>query len=365
VGGGVIGLSIAWYLGRAGLSVRVLERDRIGSHASGAAAGMLAPLAETEAGQSPSSSTGLGVQAPLFTFGKASLDLYQAFLEQLHFDSEIEVLLEGPGLLRLAFNGEQADHLQDLVKTAAGIELNAEWVDEEQLRELQPKVSDQVVGAILSPHEKHVNPRRLVQALCRACQRQNVSFMEGIHAERASKQLGGTHKTIYAAGAWTGELLAELGQTLPVHPVKGQVVHLLQPAHDLRYTLFGYDGYLVPREDGNVLVGATSENAGFDERITDAGMESLMATAEQLFPEAKNFNFVEAWASLRPGTPDDLPILGRLPMENAFVATGHYRNGILQTPITAKLMAELIITDKEPDELAPFSPSRFKQASLK
>lgn len=350
VGGGVIGLSIAWYLGRTGLSVRVLERDRIGSHASGAAAGMLAPLAESDE---------IG---PVFTFGKASLDMYPTFLEQLNFDAEIDVLLEGPGLVRLAFNGEEADRMKALALTPAGKELNARWLDEAELRELQPNVSDKVVGGVLSPSEQHVNPRRLVQALTRACQRQGVTFMEGIHAEKASQQVGGAHKTIYAAGAWTGELLGSLGCPLPVKPVKGQVVHLQQPSHDLRYTLFGFDGYLVPREDGNVLVGATSENAGYDERITDEGMTLLLAKAEELYPASREFKFVEAWASVRPGTSDDLPILGRLPMENAFVATGHYRNGILQAPLTAKLMTELIITGNDIPMLAPFDPSRFAQA---
>ena len=352
IGGGVIGLSIAWYLGRAGLNVRLLERDRIGSHASGAAAGMLAPLAESEELNA------------LFTFGKASLDLYPTFLEQLSFDSEVDVLLEGPGLLRLAFNGEEADRMKSLACSPEGKALDAEWLDEIRLRELQGQINDKAIGGILSPREKHINPRKLVHALARACQRQNVSFMEGIHAERASQQTGGEHKTVYAAGAWTEELLTPLGINLPMKPVKGQVIHLQQPGHELRYTLFGYDGYLVPREDGNVLVGATSENAGFDERVTNEGVDALLAKAVDLYPPAGEFTFVEAWASIRPGTVDDLPILGRLPLENAFVATGHYRNGILQTPITAKLIAELIITDQEPEMLEPFSPTRFSEARV-
>jgi len=352
IGGGVIGLSIAWYLGRAGLSVRLLERDRIGSHASGAAAGMLAPLAE---------STEID---PLFAFGKASLDLYPTFLEQLAFDSEIDVLLEGPGLLRLAFDGADADRLKGLTGSPAAQELNANWIDEEQLRELQPTVAENAIGAVLSPKERHVNPRRLVHALARASQRQGVTFLEGIHAEKASHELSGESKTIFAAGAWTSELVKEFGVTLPMKPVKGQVMHLQQPGHDLRYTLYGNGGYVVPREDGNVLVGATSEDAGFDERTTDEGIEWLRRSAIQLFPPAEGFTFVEAWASIRPGTEDGLPILGRLPVDNAFVATGHYRNGILQTPITAKLMAELIITDKEPEMLAPFSPTRFSGAGV-
>jgi glycine oxidase len=353
VGGGVIGLSIAWYLGRAGLSVRVLERDRVGSHASGAAAGMLAPLAESDQ-----------IDA-LFAFSKASLDLYPSFLEQLSFDSEIDVLLEGPGLLRLAFDGEEADRMRALANTASGRELDAQWLEEEQLRELQPEVNEKAVGGTLSPKEKHVNPRKLIHALARACQRQNIGFLEGIHAEKASQQTGGEHKTIYCAGAWTGELLASLGCLVPVSPVKGQVLHLQQPGHDLRYTLFGNGGYLVPREDGNVLVGATTEDAGFDERTTDEGVEWLLAKSVDLYPAAKDFTFVEAWASVRPGTVDDLPILGKLPLDNGYVATGHYRNGILQAPITAKLMAELIITGNDLPMLAPFDPSRFAQAGAR
>ena len=350
----MIGLSMAWYLGRAGLAVRVLERDRIGSHASGAAAGMLAPLAESEEID------------PLFALGKASLDLYPSFLEQLSFDSDVDVLLEGPGLVRLAFSGDDADRLKHLSQTDAGKTLSAEWLNEEQLRDLQPTVSEKAIGAVLSPNEKHVNPRRLIHALARACQRQNVAFMEGIHAEKASQEPASGVKTIYAAGAWTGELLSSFGISLPVMPVKGQVMHLQQPGHDLRYTLYGNGGYVVPREDGNVLVGATSENAGFDERTTDEGIDWLLTTSVDLYPAAADFTFVEAWASVRPGTSDGLPILGCLrSLENAYVATGHYRNGILQTPITAKLMAEMIITDNEPEMLTPFSPRRFNQAGVR
>jgi len=353
VGGGIIGLSVAWYLGRAGMSVRVLERDRLGSHASGAAAGMLAPLAES-----------MEID-PLFAFGKASLELYPSFLEQLAFDSDVDVLLEGPGLLRLAFSGEEADRMKALTNAPAAKELHAEWLNEDQLRELQPTITEKAVGAILSPSEKHVNPRRIIHALARACQRQGVTFSEGIHAEKASQQQDPKHKTIYAAGAWTKEVLNQFGITLPMKPVKGQVMHLQQPGHDLRYTLYGNGGYLVPREDGNVLVGATSEDAGFDERTTDEGIDWLRKTATTLYPQASDFTFVEAWASIRPGTIDDLPIIGKLPLENAYVATGHYRNGILQTPITAKLMAELIITDQDIAMLDPFSPSRFLEPAIK
>lgn len=314
---------------------------------------MLAPLAESDE------------ITPLFTFGKASLDFYPTFLEQLAFDSEMDVLLEGPGLLRLAFNGKEADQLKALAGTPAGQELGTKWLDEKEIREIQTGLADKVCGAVYSPREQDVDPKRLIQALIRACQKQNVSFIEGIHAEEQALVPSADSKTIYAAGAWTGELLASLDYQLAVRPVKGQVVLLQQPEKELRYTLFGFGGYLVPRENGNVLVGATSEDAGFDERVTDEGIEQLLSKATNLYPAVEEFSFIEAWASVRPGTLDDLPILGRLPgVENAYVATGHYRNGILQAPITAKLMAELIITDKDPGMLAPFTASRFNKAEV-
>lgn len=346
IGGGVIGLSIAWQLARTGVTVRVLERDRIGSHASSAAAGMLAPLAESDGPDS------------LFEFGKASLDLYSVFLEQLAFDSGMEVLLEGPGLLRLALSGEAADSLLRLGSTAEAKAMGVEWLDDRSLRELQPGVSDDAVGALLSPQEKHVDPRRLLQALVKACERLRVSFLEGLHAERSATNLEAGPKVIYAAGAWTGELI-----DVPMRPVKGQVIQLEQTGHDLSYTLFGGEGYLVPRTDGIVLVGATSEDAGFDERITDEAMDVLVDRAVTLYPSARDFEFVDSWASIRPGTLDGLPILGALPgQEGSYVATGHYRNGILQAPITAKLIAELIVNGRVPHELEPFSPNRFQKA---
>ena len=353
VGGGVIGLSIAWYLARQGVSCRVLERDRLGSHASSAAAGMLAPLAESEE---------IG---PLFRFGKASLDLYPTFLEQLAFDSGIEVFLEGPGLLRIAFNGSDADRLRDLAESEAGKEMQAEWLDERQVHEMQPGVPDAACGAIFSPQEKDIDPRRLVQALIRACERLEVSFMEGLPAERAVNLITEDQKAIYCAGAWTGEVLGAIGHPLPVRPVKGQVAVLQQPGKELRYTLYGHGGYLVPREGGAVLIGATSEDAGFDERATEDGIEYLLDKAVELYPAAEDFEFIEAYASVRPGTADDLPILGRLPsLPNTYVATGHYRNGILQTPITAKLMSEMILSGREPETIAPFSPSRFSNIGV-
>ncbi|MEA2551947.1 MAG: glycine oxidase [Fimbriimonadaceae bacterium] len=314
---------------------------------------MLAPLAESDE---------IG---PMYHLGKASLDLYPSFLEQLNFDSEIEVVLEGPGLLRLVFTGAEADSFRRLAESRGGKNLQVEWLDAAQLEDLQPNIDQGVLGGIRSSREQHVNPRRLMQALQRACERQRVSFMEGIHADRASQAINLDIKTIYAAGAWTGELLASKGVHVPVRPVKGQVVMLQQPSHDLRYTLYGAGSYLVPRDDGSVLVGATSEEAGFDERITDEAIEALLEKAVDLYPPAKEFTFTDTWASLRPGTPDDMPVMGRLPtLGNAYVASGHYRNGILLAPITAKLMAELVINGKEPEMLAPFSPARFAEAGV-
>lgn len=347
VGGGVIGLSIAWTLARAGMVVRVVERDRVGSHASSAAAGMLAPLAED-------------CEGPLFELSKASLDLYPTFLEQLAFDSEMDVPLEGPGLLRLAFTGQEADALTALAHSPAGTQMGAEWLNDRQVREFQPNLGDQVVGALLTKTERHINPRRLVESLRRACERQRVSFLEGLHAERP---LPAGPLKVFAAGAWTGEVLADFGLSLPIRPVKGQVAMLRQPAQDLRYTLYGDGGYLVPRGDGKVLVGATSEDAGFDERVTDEALDLLLEKAARLYPASADFEFVDTWASVRPGTSDDLPILGRI-LENAYIATGHYRNGILQTPITARLMGELIIGEHENPMLAPFSPNRFTAPPL-
>lgn len=314
---------------------------------------MLAPLAEADKA------------GPLFEFGRQSLEMYPKFLQQLEFDSETEVVMEGPGLIRMAFDAAEADRMRGLAQGEEGQKMDARWLTGHEVAELQPGVSPRILGGVLSPEEKHVNPRKIMQALIKACARERVTFVEGLHAEAAVRSLSDDIPALYAVGPWTGEVLARFGVLLPVRPVKGQVLIVTQPGHELRYTVYGSGGYLVPRVDGTVALGATSEEAGYDERLTLEGEAELIAKGDRLYPGSSQWERVDGWASLRPGTPDDNPILGRVPgMEKAFVATGHYRNGILQAPITAKLMTELILTGNLPEMLAPFSADRFVKASV-
>lgn len=349
IGGGIIGLSVAWQLARSGARVTLFERDQPGCGATRAAAGMLAPLAE---------GTRAGVD--FIRLGLESLDMYESFLDQLRDDSGIAVPLSERGMLRVALDEREANELVATVEWQQQFGLPLQTLTTRELRAFEPLLTDDVHLAICSPREKSVDPRELTRALHAACERRGVTLV------RADAKIEGSSVTtrveqwsaatiVIAAGSWSG-FLSDL---LPVRPVKGEIIAAVA-APLLRTTLFSHDGYIVPR-DGMLLVGATEEEAGFDCTTTSEATDRFTAVATKLL-RIESFTVMETTAGLRPGTPDRMPIIGKLGDTNVIAATGHYRNGILLAPLTAKMVADLVLEGAQHPLAAVTAPSRFAAA---
>jgi len=322
VGGGIIGLASAWRAQQRGLRVCVLERAEPGSGASRAAAGVLAPDPET----------------PGFTaLARASAGLWPAFAEELG-----DVGYTRCGSLVLAFDGD---------------ELEEDWLDGDTCRALEPGISPECVGGLVLDSDAQVDPRRVVAALRdRVAGVRARADVVGIAPDcvvLADGSKVNADRVVLAAGAWTARRLAPL---LPVRPVKGQTLRLRGPLPATRI-IRSEDVYIVPRASGETVLGATVEEAGYDETPTDEATRLLLRQAIRAVPAVAELDLVEAVAGLRPGTPDDGPLIGE--WDGFVVATGHFRNGILLAPITADAVAALLTGDEPPSETAPFDPNRF------
>jgi len=340
VGGGIIGLSLALALRRKGACVLVVERGEVGQEASHAAAGMLVDsLHETPAALQP--------------LATASARMYPEFVHELQDESGINVDLRDHGAIVL--------HAHDDFD-------GSEHLAPPRIAELEPDLALQDYPAVFLK-ERSVDPRALVAASAKAAKHRGVDISSGSTVTslliRDGRVAGvTTEKTQYAAlkvvncaGAWSGQW----GPVrLPTRPVKGQMLSLAAP-DVLQHVVRSPEVYLVPRSDGRLLIGATVEEAGFDKRTVPAAIQHLYAAALALVPSLKRARVLEDWAGLRPGTPDALPILGATDTPGYFVATGHFRDGILLAPVTAHVMAQ-VLTDTQPDhDIAAFSPARFQR----
>jgi len=362
VGGGIIGISVAWHLAREGASVKVIERGLVGGGASGAAAGMLAPLAEAPR------------PGPFVELGLASLKKYPEFIDRLKEEAGLDPSCGGSGLLRVALDEEGAAAICTASEWQEAAGFRVERLTSSEARTVEPELTETVVAAVLSQDEQQFDPRVLTKALAVACERRGVEIVEDtpvigfereddhVRAVVTSEQSILCGNVVIAGGAWSEEIGRQLGAALPVFPVRGQIMALRADPPPIRHTIYAHHGYLVPRGDGRIIVGATAENAGFDSRATAFGLSWLLETAQRLVPRLSGATFDSVWAGLRPATSDGLPILGRLPgLENGYAATGHFRNGILLAPITGELIANLILQNEHPDLLRHFKAERFQQ----
>jgi glycine oxidase len=342
LGGGLIGLAVAHQLARRGEVVQVLSRRR--SEAAGfVAAGMLAPHAE-------------GLSGPLLALGQASLERIPAWVERIEADSGLSCGLRPCGIVVPFAAAEQ----RDAYPTAPfGAPLTRRGLE----REI-PGIGPAWQAGLLFPQDWQIdNRRQLMRALERACVERGVAFEEGaevlelvcrqggeLEAVRIRRAQGGIatipcRRAVLACGAWSARLMP----ALPVAPVKGQMLSLQGPRDALKRVLFGPGIYLVPREDGLLVVGATSEpEAGFAEGLTPFGQRELQAGIEALLPEAASWPPMERWWGFRPGTPDDAPLLGPGPIPGLWLATGHYRNGVLLAAVTAELIAAAMSAEQAP-----------------
>jgi len=360
VGGGAIGCATAYFLAKAGASVTLVERGELGGEATGAAAGMLAALSDEGGDRGPA-------------FQKLCLDslaLYQEILPELEATG-IDLRYRRSGVLHLAMSEPEAGRLRHRYDGQKALSPGMRWLQGAALIEEEPEVSPRVVAGLLSPQEHYLDPQRLVLALAEASRRLGVdvrtlSPIQGLRRDRSRLRQVRTASGpldaasyVLAAGPWTALLARRLGSYVPVRPMRGQML-ALGPATQLNHVIWGERAYLVPRENRLTFVGATVEDVGFRKHNTVEAVRRLRHGAEVMVPGLKLARLASTWAGLRPGSPDGLPMLGLLPgWDNVWVATGHFRNGILLAPITGKLMAESILSGAALPRLRPFDPARF------
>jgi glycine oxidase len=352
IGGGVIGLSIARELaGRK--SVLLLDRGATGQGTSRAAAGMLTPLSEADD------------QGPFFQLCRKSHALYEEFVEQVQTESGLDTGYSCEGLLFLASTVESAKVLCERFEWQKRAGFGVELLDGNAVRKMEPLITVGIESALFIPGESSIAPRRLVNALREACFQRGVEVRTGLHVERVSQnQVHLAHTVleaesiVVASGVWSAEL-GGLDPRIPVHPRKGQILSLGMPSGAFRRMIRWGSSYFMPRNTGELVVGATNEDAGFDLANTPAGLGRLLMDAQQISAHVGNYPILETWTGLRPATPDGLPILGPSSIPGVYYATGHYRNGVLLAPITAAIVGDLVEGRKPALSIDPYRPSRF------
>jgi len=361
LGAGLIGLGIAYELAKRGAEVRVLEADEPGRAASWAAAGMLAPYTEGLAG------------TPFEAFCAGSLALYPEYVAELRAASGVDARLRIDGILRVAYSESDDLALRSQVAAANACGIEARRLERKDVLREEPALGAHATGGALFPAEGQVDNRRLGRALEAACLARGVRFDTGggrVALEADPRRVRGVRvrdgfvaasTVINATGAWAGELAGVPPELrVPVVPVKGQMLALALPRALMRRVVWVPGAYLVPRDDGRLLVGATVEDAGFDVRVTGGGVRSLLDAALTAVPALRDLALVETWAGLRPGSPDGLPYLGATSLEGYFVAAGHHRNGVLLTPATALEIADAV--EGKPPSLAALPLSAMRRA---
>ena len=358
IGGGVIGLTIARALAQRGVrDVCLIERGGLGSEASAAAGGMLLPQVEADG------------HDDFFALACRSRDLYPSLAGALRDETGIDIELDTTGTLYLALNEHDYEEIEKRYHWQTRAGLAVELLTSAAARELEPCISESTFGALLFPNDIQVENRRLITALANSINALGVktftkTTVESLQIEghritgvQTSRGHISCQTVVVAAGAWSSFLL----QSAPIiKPVRGQMVCLESKPQLTRHVIFSPRGYLVPRQDGRLLSGSTSENAGFAKRVTGGGIASILRYALEISPAVGNLPIVDTWAGLRPRAADGLPVLGPCgEIDGLFYATGHYRNGILLAPLTAELISDAIVAGKTSPLLAPFSPDRF------
>lgn len=362
VGGGVIGLGIGWELARAGCEVVLCERHQAGRGATWAAAGMLSPLIEAQV-----------VESALVKLGLISARLYPEWVEEVERSSGISVGYRAEGALKVALDRDDLAVLQHLFETQRQLGLEVEWLRGAEAREQEPLLSPRVVAAISCAGDHQVDNRRLVEALATAFCRAGGTLREQTPVERVEVE-GGRARGVWAAGeflpaevvvlaagCWSGTMAGiPEGARPPVRPVKGQMLAVrMEEGVQLQKVIWAPDAYLVPKGNDRLLLGSTSEEKGFDTRLTAGGLFSILRGAWEAVPGIYDLPVLETWAGLRPGSRDNAPILGKTSVEGLILATGHFRKGILLAPVTAREVAALVLSGKTSEVIAPFQLARF------
>lgn len=368
IGGGVIGLTIARALALRGVrGVMIVERGNLGAESSWAAAGMLAPQAEANRAHE------------FFQLTCTSRDIYPAFAAELLAETGIDVELDSAGTLYLAFTDADVEELEKRYAWQHAAGLPIEKLSAVDLRQLEASISENVRAVLRFPFDTQVENRRLISALIAANKRLGIRMqtetavtslkiererVTGIETSRGSIA---TDCVVIAAGAWSSQIPAG-DRTLPdlrIKPVRGQMLCFESHSPVPHHVIYSPRGYIVPRRDGRMLAGSTTEHAGFDKQVTTDGIQTILSAAVEISARVSSLSLKDSWAGLRPRAADTLPVLGPCgELAGLHYATGHYRNGILLAPITGELIASAILDKVFPATLEIFSPDRFGLVSV-
>ena len=368
LGGGLIGLAIAWRAASRGLRVCLADPDP-GSGASSAAAGMLAPVTEAHYGEER-----------LLALNLRSAAAYPEFVRELENFTNMSAGFDTRGTLAVAFDRDDQAVLAETADFHARLGLESARLTGREARRLEPLLAPGVQAGLLVRDDRQIDNRMLHAALLAAAEKAGVC----LHRARAGLLADGTERVrglllesgerlpaervVLAAGCWSSEIEGLPPGVLPrIRPVRGQILRLAMPAvpvltRTLRALVRGRSVYLVPRAHGELVVGATSDELGFDTGVTAGGVYELLRDAREVLPGISELSLVEARTGLRPGSPDNAPVLGQTALPGLIAATGHYRNGVLLTPVTADAVAGLLTEGALPEYAAPFSPDRFAAA---
>ncbi|GGY47693.1 glycine oxidase ThiO [Streptomyces djakartensis] len=370
IGGGIIGLVTAWRAAGRGLATAVVDPEP-GGGAAQVAAGMLAAVTELHHGEQ----TLLGLNL-------ASARRYPDFAAELTELTGQDLGYRRCGTLAVALDADDRAHLRELHILQQQSGLESQWLSGRECRRLEPMLAPGVRGGLRVDGDHQIDPRRLAGALVSACERAGVVFHR-VWAQRltvtrdraagvvtADGTVLGAGQVVLAGGSLSGRFAGVPQDVLPpVRPVKGQVVRLTMPrrhgpflSRTVRAVVRGSHVYLVPRESGELVIGATSEEMGWDTTVTAGGVYELLRDAHELVPGITELPLTETRAGLRPGSPDNAPLIGPTGLEGLLLATGHYRNGVLLTPVTGDALAHALTTGELPEEARPFTPRRFTTA---
>ncbi|MEU9445101.1 glycine oxidase ThiO [Streptomyces sp. NPDC048304] len=372
IGGGIIGLVTAWRAAQRGLATAVVDPEP-GGGAARVAAGMLAAVTELHYGEET-----------LLALNLESARRYPRFAAELTELTGHDLGYRRCGTLAVALDADDRAHLRELHALQQRSGLDAQWLSGRECRRLEPMLAPGVRGGLRVDGDHQIDPRRLAAALVAACERTGVVFHRAwaerldVTGDRAAgvTTADGTAlragQVVLAAGSLSGRLAGVPEALLPpVRPVKGQVLRLTVPrryapflSRTVRAVVRGSQVYLVPRENGELVVGATSEELGWDTTVTAGGVYELLRDAHELVPGITELPLTETRAGLRPGSPDNAPLLGPSGLDGLLLATGHYRNGVLLTPVTGDVMAQLLADGELPEEARPFTPRRFGAPAL-
>src|SRR3989338_1872753 len=364
IGAGIIGLSISYYLKKHNFDITVIERNKAGMEASYAAAGMLAAQSEFD------------FYEDFMDFCIKSRDIYESYCSEIEKTSGIDVEFQKCGMLRPALNEEQAKHLKNNCKWQKKKGFEIEFLSGEEIRKIEPSLSENIICGLHSKNDGQVNNRKLMKALIIANKKIGNKIIENteikdyliknnriIGVKTSNNEAFNADIVVNTAGSWSSLISKDLIPNFNIKPILGQMVSLQSDKALLNKVIFasilGKGGYIVPRRNNEIILGSTMEDAGFEKKITDEGISSILKRCYEIVPELKKLKLKEKWSGFRPFASDNMPIIGKTNIENLILATAHGRNGILLAPITAKAVEELVVNDRIMQEIKDFGVERF------